>query len=236
MTDQSIEEFLTAFNRVHKAICRELDIDERTDFADAARMYERKRRSWSHTGDLVVLARLRNVLVHEQRRPKQYLAHPSPTTMETLNRVLGALESPEYVIPRFQRNVEFVGPDDPLSKVLPRVLKGNYSQFPVYDGGTFKGLLTENGIVRYLANYQGAEGSLIELADVSVQSLLEQDDNRENWAFAPRTERLDEMLDRFAQNPILEAVLITASGKNDQKPLGIATQWDALEAIKERTP
>lgn len=234
MTEQSIEDFLTAFNRVHKAICRELDIDDRTDFAEAARMYERKRRSWSHTGDLLVLARLRNVLVHEQRRPKQYLAHPSPTTMETLNRVLGALESPEYVIPRFQRNVEVVGPDDPLSEVLPRVLKGNYSQFPVYDGDAFKGLLTENGIVRYLAEHRRSTDSIIDLADVPVRSLLKQDENRRNCAFAPRTERLDAMLDRFAQHPVLEAVLITATGKKEEKLLGIATQWDAVEALKER--
>lgn len=234
MTDQSIEEFLTTFTRVHKAICRELHIDDRTDFADAARMYEGKRRSWRHTGDLLVLARLRNVLVHEQRRPKQYLAHPSEMTMEMLNRVLTAMESPKYIIPRFQRNVEIVGLDEPLSEVLPRVLEGNYSQFPVYDGNTFKGLLTENGIVRYLAEHRRSTDSIIDLADVPVRSLLKQDENRKNCAFAPRTERLDDMLDRFAQQPVLEAILITQNGKKEESLLGIATQWDAVEALKER--
>jgi hypothetical protein len=42
------------------------------------------------------------------------------------------------------------------------------------------------------------------------------------------------MLDRFAQHPVLEAVLITATGKKEEKLLGIATQWDAVEALKER--
>lgn len=233
MTEQSIEEFLTTFNRVHKTICRELNIDDRIDFADAARCYEQKRKSWSHTGDLLVLARLRNVLVHEQRRPKQYLAYPSATTMEILRRVLAALENPVYVIPRFQRSVEVIGLNDPLSEVLPRVLNRRYSQFPVYAGDTFKGLLTENGIVRYLAHHRVSQDSLIELAEVSVGALLRQDENRKNVAFAARTERLDALLDRFAQQPVLEAVLITANGKKEEKLLGIATQWDALEARKE---
>lgn len=233
MIEQSIEDFLTAFNRVHKAICRELNIDDRTEFATAARMYEQQHKSWAHTGDLLVLARLRNVLVHEQRRPKQYLAHPTQTTIETLNRVLLALERPSYVIPRFQRVVEVVGIDDALSEVLPRILRGGYSQFPVYDGAAFKGMLTENGIVRCIAEHRQAVDSIIDLADVSVRILLKQDENRKNYAFASRTERLDAMLDRFVHNPVLEAVLITANGKKDEKLLGIVTQWDALEARGE---
>jgi predicted transcriptional regulator len=236
MTEQSIQQFITAYNRVHKALCRELKHEGHLEFSKAVRRYGDLHRSFRYIADLQLIGDLRNVMVHEQLRPNEYLAYPSHTTMATLQKVLDELENPEYLIPRFQRKVEVVSPEDPLSEVLPRVLKGNYSQFPVYDGDTFKGLLTENGIVRYLAHHRTSIDSMIELADVSVSSLLKQDENRRNCAFAPRTERLDAMLDRFAQSPILEAVLITASGKKDEKPLGIATQWDALEAIKERTP
>jgi predicted transcriptional regulator len=236
MTEQSIEEFITTFNRLHKAICRELREDDRLDFTVAVARYEDKRKSWPFGTDLRMLARLRNVLVHEQRHPKQYLAHPSKGSLQTLQRVLNSVEKPTLLIPRFQRTVECVGVDDALSDILPRVLAGSFSQFPVYDDDEFKGLLTENGIVRYLAHHQTSQDSLIELAEVSVRALLRQDENRKNVAFAPRTERLDAMLDRFAQQPVLEAVLITAKGKKEEKLLGIATQWDALKARKELRP
>jgi predicted transcriptional regulator len=236
MTDHSIEEFITTFNRLHKAICRELGADDYLDFSVAVRRYQEKFGSWPHREDLLALGRLRNVLVHEQRRPKQYLAHPTEASLQTLRKVLDSFERPLLVLPRFQCKVVCVGMDEVLSEILPRVLSGNYSQFPVYDGDEFKGLLTENGIVRYLAHHRASQDSLIELAEVSVRVLLRQDENRKNFAFAPRTERLDALLDRFAQQPVLEAVLITANGKKEEKLLGIATQWDALEARKELRP
>jgi predicted transcriptional regulator len=234
MTENSIEQFITAFNRVHKAMCKELKQEGRLEFSRAVRLYGELHRSFRYTEDLLLLGQLRNVMVHEQIRPNEYLAHPSATTMATLQKVLDKLENPDYLIPRFQRTVEVVSLDDSLSDVLRRVLKCDYSQFPVYQDGSFKGLLTENGIVRYIAEYQGSDGSLIDLADVSVRSLLKQDENRRNCAFVPRTERLDAMLDRFAQSPVLEAVLITANGKKEERLIGIATQWDAVEALKER--
>jgi predicted transcriptional regulator len=232
MTDQSIEEFLTAFNRVHKAICRELDIEDTTEFAKAVRAFGEKRTSWPHTNNLLTIARLRNVLVHEQQWSKQYLAIPSLTTMQMLNRALDALERPEVLVPRFQRPVQVLSPNDPLSDVLARIHKADYSQFPVYDGDTFKGLLTENGIVAFLAEHRVSQMTLIDFAEVQVRQLLKHDENRRNFEFVARNEHLDIMLQRFANQPTLEAVLITANGKRAEKLIGIATQWDAMEAIK----
>jgi predicted transcriptional regulator len=232
MTSQAIEDFITTFNRVEKSIREQLSLRGHTDLGDAIREYEQRNRSWRRGRELRVLANLRNVLVHDHVVPKKYLAHPSDASMVTLRAILEELERPERVIPKFQRPVACVSADDTLAEVMTRIHKDDFSQFPVYDGETFRGLLTENGIVKYLAHHRVAADSIIDFSDVYVRSLLRQDENRANYAFADRNERLDTMLDRFVNQPVLEAVLITANAKKDEKLLGIVTQWDALEARK----
>lgn len=227
--NESPEEFVTRYNRVHRAICNELGVDETTDFVKAAKAYAEKRTSWRYTEDLKVIAKLRNVLVHEQFRVKEYLAHPSATSIMKLDKVLDALEKPKLIVPMFQREVVTVQYNQTLSDVLPLVLEQQYSQFPVYDEQTFQGLLTESGVIRYLAQYRAAHDSLIELADVSVHALLEKDENQKNYVFAPRSERVDETVGRFSSNPVLEAVLVTANGKKKEQLMGIVTRWDALD-------
>jgi predicted transcriptional regulator len=149
-----------------------------------------------------------------------------------LKRVLDVLEHPVVLVPRFQRPVQVVSPDDSLGEVLAKIHKADFSQFPVYDGDAFKGLLTENGIVGFLAEYRASHETIIDFADVQVRQLLKHDENRRNFEFVSRNEHLDIMLQRFANQPTLEAVLITANGKRAEKLIGIATQWDAMEAIK----
>lgn len=234
MTDQSIDAFLTTFNRLHKVICKELQVDDQKPFATVVKSFEKLHPQWPHADDLLVLARLRNLLAHEYVLQNESITHPSQWSIRTLHIAIESVENPIRVTPRFAREVEVIGIKDRLGDVLPRVLTGNYSQFPVYDDHTFVGLLTESGVVRFLANNQVSGGSTIELATISVLDLLMQDNNRTNCDFAPENERLDTLLERFSHNPILEAVLITATGKKEEKLIGIATQWDAVEALKER--
>jgi hypothetical protein len=46
-----------------------------------------------------------------------------------------------------------------------------------------------------------------------------------------RDQRVDDLLGRFATNPLLEAALITERGKESEKLMGIATRWDVLQAM-----
>jgi len=61
------------------------------------------------------------------------------------------LSAPELVIPRFQRDVTRISHRDTLVHVLNLVRKNDFSQFPVYREGRFVGLITENGITRWMA-------------------------------------------------------------------------------------
>jgi predicted transcriptional regulator len=236
MSEQSIVDFSTMFNRLHKAICRGLGRRDHFPFSDAVWEYKDKHQFWPYRDSLLAIGRLRNVFVHEHVDSKLYLAIPTESSLHTLRMALASVEKPPLVTPRFECPVVCVGSDELLTDVLRRVQSLNFSQFPVYDKGEFKGLLTENGIVRYLARRHSSQETLIELTDVSVRALLREEENNKNFIFVGLTERLDSMLDRFARQPLLEAVLITKSGKKTDKLIGIATQWDAIEARRELEP
>ena len=118
--------------------------------------------------------------------------------------------------------------NDTLAQVLKTITQREYSQFPVYDGNQFLGLLTENGITRWLAQHVSTELSLVELDEVRVSQVLQNEEKRVNYYFVARDMRLDDVRGLFASHELLEAVLITANGKESEKLLGIATRWDII--------
>ena len=104
----------------------------------------------------------------------------------------------------------------------------DFSQFPVYQEHCFAGLLTENGITRWLATHVVKKLSLVELDDVSVEEVLENEEKRINYRFASRDMPVDDIKGLFSTMEMIEAVLITASGKESERLLGIATRWDII--------
>ena len=159
---------------------------------------------------------------------KPLIAIPNEDVVQKLERIADKLEKPIKVFPTFRRTVITVGPDDTLARIFTLISKNDYSQFPVYNGNLFKGLLTENGITRRLANHVADEMSLIDLEDVKVGAVLPQEEKRKNWDFVTRERLLEEVRHLFFKNKELEAVLITQNGKPIEKPLGIVTRWDLI--------
>jgi predicted transcriptional regulator len=141
------------------------------------------------------------------------------------------LVHPRLAIPTFQRKVSALGAGDPIAKALQLICDPGFSQFPVYSEGRFAGLLTENGITRWLARaHADHSSSVVDLEDECVRVVLELEETRQSWTFAARTARA-EVVSLFIQTPLLEAVLITQRGSKDESLLGIATRWDALKEL-----
>jgi hypothetical protein len=67
------------------------------------------------------------------------------------------------------------------------------------------------------------------LIDIRVGHVLENEEERGNWQFVSRDTHVDDVRVLFGTQVLLEAVLITASGKQSEKLLGIATRWDMLQ-------
>ena len=107
-------------------------------------------------------------------------------------------------------------------------LKVDISQIPVYAESQFVELLTAETIARWVAHELSSGLGLLE--EASLRAVLEFTEDAEHYAFLARVATAFDALaafDDFAQQgKYLDAILITNSGKRDEKPLGIVTTFD----------
>ena len=224
-----IEEFVCAYNTIEKIVRQRLDVDDNPSFVYIIKQFARRHPAWVNVDLLETAAQVRNFIVHEHRTPYQPLVFPTQGLVDEIKIACQRLTNPDRVIPRFQVSVESVRSEDSLAQVLRRIAERDYSQFPVYSGTTFQGLLTENGITRWLARHVVSKLSLIELEDITVKQVFPEEEHRPNWRFVPRDEPVITVREFFSAQSLLEAVLITQTGTQKEKLLGIITRWDILQ-------
>jgi predicted transcriptional regulator len=224
-----IEEFLCAYNTIDKNLRQRLNVDRKLSFVQIVKDFSREHPAWLNVDLLDTAAEVRNFLVHGQRTPHEPLVVPAQGLVDQMKTACQKLTDPEKVVPRFQRPVESVMPKDSLAQVLKRIAECGYSQFPIYNGTAFQGLLTENGITRWLAHHVARKLSLIELEEIPVNEVFHEEEQRLNWSFVPRNEPVITVRELFSTLDLLEAVLITQSGTRKEKLLGIITRWDILK-------
>jgi predicted transcriptional regulator len=226
------EDFLTAFNQIESHLRQILKEAEHKEFKRLLDQYLDNHATWRKDRQKIRnWADLRNVLTHQRTTPYQYPAVPSTFTLAEVKKFRDALINPQKAIPTFQREVEFLSPDKSLAWVLGKINDCDYSQFPVYEGQTFLGLLTENGITRWLAHHTSNE-TIVDFEDEKIRQILPEEEERSNYTFVSRETLVDEIVEEFSENLFLEAALITHNGRENEKLLGIATRWDILQQIQ----
>jgi len=225
-----IERFLAAFNAIEQYFRTSLRENSELPFLTLLFDYSKQ---WPMTLDDLYLLRacadLRNAIVHHRTEPRRYISVPVPSVVWELEEIYKRLLNPKRVIPRFAKPVETLEPRDTLSVALRKIRDMDISQFPVYAGEVFTGLLTENGVTRWLAHHTATVLSLVDFEEVFVEQVVAEEEKRPNWKFISRDKAVDEVVAMFAANPSLEAALITQHGKHIEKPLGIITRSDILE-------
>jgi predicted transcriptional regulator len=223
-----IQQFEADYNAIDHFLRKAFSSDKQISFTHLVNEYSRRHAGWHDADPLKTIADVRNAIVHGKTEAYLYVAVPTPAIAQNLKACRDRLINPGRVIPKFQRKVERVSSSDSLGRVLRIIAKQDYSQFPVYEAERFKGLLTENGITLWLAHHVDTNLSLVELDDVSVKEVLSKESERKNYHFVGRDVRVDDVSGLFATHALMEAALITATGKESESLLGIATRWDII--------
>lgn len=222
------ERFLAAFNKIDASMRKRTKCEiGKFEFGAVLKRFEES--TYFKEGDFIqVVGRLRNVLIHEKTHPTAELATPAESVVTRMERIAQELEAPEKLETRFAKgDVVCLNPQQAMSDVLAIIIENQYSQFPVVDDGKIIGLLTENGITRWLAKAVSNE-SLIEFSEVKVATILAHEEVRDNMMILSRYSLLDDVRKIFHDRRMLEAVIVNQAGKNDQKPLGIITRSDVV--------
>jgi CBS domain-containing protein len=227
-----IERFINAYNAIDRYLREYFRSEKYVPFSQLVREYRGKNVYWRDDDELQVFADLRNYLVHERTEMYQYLSVPTPGVVEQIEGIRDRLIAPERVFPAFRRKVVTVQAGDSLMQVLATIAHEGFSQFPVYEGERFTGLLTESGITRWLAGRASRKLDQLDLDEVTVAEVLVKEDGRRNCLFVPRDLPLLEAAGLFAQKRMLEALLITETGRETQTLLGIVTRWDMFKLME----
>ena len=108
----------------------------------------------------------------------------------------------------------------------------SFSQVPVYDDGVFQGLLTTDTISRWLASGIVREGDII-ITEETVADVMPHNESLNNVRLIRRNCTLYDVLDYFDQanekGQRLDALIVSNSGRKEEKPLGIITIFDLPE-------
>lgn len=222
-----IHRFLAAFNSLEQFLRKKYGVAPQDGFAGCVERLTLAIGRNETTDFLPQAAQLRNVLIHTYRSPYGYVAAPNPEVVEKLEVIYKDLRHPQQIGQKYSKQVRTVSIDESIESVLRKISEYDISQFPVYADTTFKGLLTENGITRWLARHVTQE-SIIELKDETVRSALHEEENRAAYKFVSTNLWLAIARKEFADHRLLEALLITQTGKNTEALVGIMTRWDAV--------
>lgn len=166
-------------------------------------------------------AELRNVYSHS---PVRQLAIPHEDALKEIRHMRDEILKPKNAYDIASNQISQFKSDDFLDVVLEEVRIKDYSQFPIFENnGNLVALLTENGIVKWLA--KKAIEEIVAIDETKIEELLDDDEKSQNYRFVSRNRDIYYIQDLF-QKPDVEAVFVTETGKANEKILGIITIWD----------
>jgi len=230
LNDQQLEleqRFIAAYNSIDKHMRKTVGLGPSIGFAKVARSFCASK--WPQgTEQLLALASLRNAVVHAEKGHDRPFFLPSPAAVDEIEDVMRRVLTPDTVLQHFQRTVSALRHSDSIDSALDQIRANDYSQFPVYKNGRFAGLLTENGITRWLAQHVHEKLSLVDFGEEQAETVLIQEAKRRNCEFVAGSTTIEKLVAMFSINLELEAVLITEHGKRSEPLQGIATTWDII--------
>jgi len=229
-----VEEFLHLFADIEKELKKKLRLrpNASTAVGEMVKRYLELNPSWIDSAhQMWTLAAIRNLLTHHRSTALGYPVAVTHNSVTALERIKERLVQPEPVSIRYRKEVMTVSANDSLASVVAAAFKHGFSQFPVVTDGTFRGLITENEITRWLGRRAIANDNEVNLTTVDVKTLLKEKDPSSKgipiFCFEKLDAPVEEVMGLFAVRPMLEVVLLTTSGNNNTSIEGIITQWDA---------
>jgi predicted transcriptional regulator len=224
-----VAEFQAVFNEIHDALCRFTGKQSGTPFHRVMTIYAGRTADWDREAMFLDRARqLRNVLAHDPLEAGGYAAVPTPGFLARLVEIRDDLLSAPTVGALFGKPVLALQGESSLVEVLSLIAENDFSQFPVFEGAEYLGLLTENGITRWLAHRVGDGKLSVRLDQARARDLIREQEVSDVACFVRPMLTLRELRWMFTGHHLLEAVLITEEGQPSTRLLGIATRWDLL--------
>lgn len=175
------------------------------------------------------LVKLRNAISHGPYRNGRRVADPVDEVVEEIERLHAQVFTPPLARDVLgARNVVSFQDAAPLEVLLKAVKQDNYSQFPIYCGTEYAGLLTTNAVARWLAQQMFDSGPAS--ANTPLASILGFREKDEREAFLPADATAASVVRALSLSdegdPPHLAVILTPSGQSGEEPIALAVADD----------
>lgn len=222
------EAFMGYFNDIESFFNKEYKPDRGKSYYSFYELVENAARYDSYVkrvrDDFQILGDLRNFLSHGNQSD---LVLVNEAALNMIKAIHEQLLKPKTAFDIKSDDVKFFKETTPLSAVLETIRNTDLTQFPIKDGnGKVIGLMTENGITRWLS--QHANDATVSIGGTLARDILLLDENKNNFAFIKKDATIYEAEAQF-DNQKIDALLVTDSGKNTENLLGIITRFDLVE-------
>jgi CBS domain-containing protein len=186
-----------------------------------------------YASDLREYGELRNAIVHN-RAPSDntIIAEPHSYVVERLGHIRKMIEDPLKIKDIMTSPVFIVKTDQGIFSTAQTMYKNIYTHVPVYDKGSFVGILSESALLRWVG-YRTQSGEVLDKTNniKAMVEFLDQPGNKFNdYIFLPRNTLILDAKQYFdtalRQGRRLGAVFITKTGKNTETIEGMLTAWD----------
>ena len=217
-----VERFIAAYNAIDNRLGQILGAEQ--TFRSSVDQFARQNPWWRDAETLRLFATIRNFLVHEKQLPFDYPVVPGEAAVREIEAIRQRFLRPATLGEEFRREVLVLHPRAPLQNALELIAQRGLSRFPIYENERFFGLLTENGVARFLAAQVVARRNFD--AQTPIENVLPRETKRRNYRFAATKTPVSQAAYWFAQNTFLEAILISENGEQSRELIGIVTRGD----------
>lgn len=233
----NINQFISEFNLLHKAMNDKAEV-EIESFGRLLHYMKKNDRTVEHYYDqLDVIRDLRNTLVHEKVSVDFELAIPTDEIIARIKHIRESIEMPGAVKDFFTKEVATLHVNDPLSKLLARVKETPYSQFPIFSKQGMVGVLSDNGVAKWLAReFSEEDDDIVNLRYTRIGDLIQTNEVKNKGFYQyriihPHTSLylVEEIFQKELRKGNNLLVLLLSEKKKINKPYeisGIITTWD----------
>lgn len=232
MDRKNSERFLLAFNKIEKLMKSLVKEKDHMSFFKAIDLSKKEHAAIrKYEDDLREFGDLRNAIVHHRTEAEYAIAEPHTEIVELIEHIENLLSQPVTVGTTFAREVHTVRAEHTLEEVLRKVRDKKFKHIPVYKNGEFSGLITANGIMRWLAATVDEKSISREIT--TMDDILKYEKNGNTYRFIASNTSVYEAQEIFKDSILagrmLEALLITRNGRQQENLIGIITPIDLIQ-------
>ena len=222
------DRFLDAYARTERYLRKAVGAERGIPFGQLVReAAKRDRVIRRFRDDLLEFAELRNAMVH-QRVDGRPIAEPHESTAYSLEHIADLLDHPPLLAARFLREPSVARADEPLAAALHRMESTDHSVLPVLQQGTYVGILTSTGVMRWLAHQIDHSAAVAKALVGDVIGYAKQPEERVVWLSERATafDALDAFQRAVERGHKVDAILLTKAGTRGDPVIGIVTVAD----------